>query len=70
MKKLKVLSVLAGIAMLASVFVGCSNGSGSEETSVTKEVTQEASEGMSQSSWAFVTYSLGEFAGKTVNLLR
>ena len=66
MKKLKVLSVLAGIAMLASVFVGCSNGSDSE--SVTKEVTQEASEGMTQSSWAFVTYSLGEFAGKTVNI--
>lgn len=68
MKKLKVLSVLASIAMLASVFVGCSNGSGSEETSVTKEVTQEASEAMTQSSWAFVTYSLGEFAGKTVNI--
>ena len=68
MKKLKVLSVLASIAMLASVFVGCSNGSGSEETSVTKEVTQEASEGMSQSSWAFVTYSLAEFAGKKVNI--
>ena len=71
MKKLKVLSVLASIAMLASVFVGCSNGSGDSNSTATKEFEKDDLELDSSSiisGYAYITYPLDDFAGKKVTI--
>ena len=71
MKKLKIVSALAALSMLASVFVGCGGGpddSGTSKPTVVKEFTQDDSEALTPSGWAYVTYPLSDFAGKTVTI--
>ena len=71
MKKLKIVSALAALSMLASVFVGCGGGpddSGTSAPAVVKDITQADSNSLAQSSWAYVTYPLNDFAGKKVTI--
>lgn len=71
MKKLKLISALAALSMLASTFVGCGGGpddSGTSKPTVVKEFTQDDSEALTPSGWAYVTYPLSDFAGKTVTI--
>ena len=77
MKKLKFVSALAALAMLASTFVGCGGGPDDSGTSgpvaqkVTKEFTQpdlELDSSSIQGGWAYITYSLGDFVGKDVTI--
>lgn len=71
MKKLKIVSALAALSMLASVFVGCGGGpddSGTSAPAVVKEFTQADSEALTPSGWAYVTYPLSDFADKTVTI--
>ena len=77
MKKLKLVSALAALSMLASVFVGCGGGPDDSGTSgpvaqkVTKEFTQpdlELDSSKIQGGWAYVTYSLDDYAGKDVTI--
>ena len=62
----KTFLLVAGIAVLALSLVSC--GPKPDEGLVEKEVTQDDSDSLAQSSWAFVTYPLSEFAGKTVKI--
>ena len=69
MKKLKFVSALAALSMFASLFVGCGGmGPGAGGGNNEKQITQPDSEGLSPSGWAYVTYPLNEFAGKTVKI--
>lgn len=71
MKKLEIVSALAALSMLASVFVGCGGGpddSGTSAPAVVKDITQADSNSLAQSSWAYVTYPLNDFAGKKVTI--
>ena len=52
MKKLKIVSALAALSMLASTFVGCGGGpddSGTSKPTVVKEFTQDDSEALTPS---------------------
>ena len=62
----KTFLLVAGIAVLALSLVSC--GPKPDEGLVEKEVTQDDSDSLAQSSWAFVTYPLSEFVGKTVKI--
>ena len=77
MKKLKIVSALAALSMLASVFVGCGGGPDDSGTSgpvaqkVTREFSQpdlELTKSSIQGGYAYVTYSLADFAGKDVTI--
>lgn len=81
MKKIKrLISVIAGISMLAMMFTGCPSpnsdtpdkpisGPEAEPTSVSQDFTQpdlKLDANKPHSSWEFVTYGMNEFAGKDV----
>lgn len=75
MKKLKIVSALAALSMLASVFVGCGGGPDDSGTSAPAKVTKEYTQpdlvldsSSIQGGWAYVTYPLSEFEGKDVTI--
>ncbi len=71
MKKLKIVSALAALSMLASVFVGCGGGPDDSGTSGPAVVTQPdlvLDSSSIQGGWAYVTYPLSEFEGKDVTI--
>ena len=62
----KTFLLVASVAVLALSLVACGPKDPGEY--VEKDVTQADSDSLAQSGWAFVNYSLAEFAGKKVNI--